>query len=199
MAVKTSRARKQRTSIEEVVHYALAHKIRVHILVLLQDRERTTAQIAAILDEQTNTVANHMRYLLEDGAIEIAKEEQAGNVIKYWYRGVTIPFISHAEAEDMVEGHRHTVAGLVVQAALAEVLVALWAGNLADPQTNLYVNWHALDQQGREDLEVASEEYFERVKEIEDESSSRSTASSEDLVSMQVTLFNYERARVAEE
>ncbi len=197
MEVKTSRPGTRRKSIQEVVQFALAHKIRVHILLVLHEGVYTAAQIASLIEEPLNTAANHIRQLLNDGSIEIAKEEQNGNITKYWYRAVEIPYCSQEEAEAMPREHRQMHAGFVVQSAQAEAMAALWAGKLADPRTCLYWNWHHLDNEGREKLEAEQVRYAERIKEIEVESTNRAAESGEETISMLITLFGYERARKA--
>jgi hypothetical protein len=198
LTAKTSPPERRRKSIQQVVHYALAHKIRVHILLVLHEGIYTAAEIAARIDEPLNNAANHIRHLLDDGSIEIAKEEQTGNITKYWYRAVEIPYCSKEEAEAMPWEHRQMHAGFVVQSAHAEALAALWAGKLADPRTWLYWNWHHMDERGREDLEAEQQRYVERVLEIEIESTNRAAESGEETASMLVTQFSYERARHAD-
>lgn len=191
----TGRRGQRRKRIEEVVQYALGHKIRVHILIVLNEGTYTATQLSQIIGEPLNNVANHVRELLDAGSIELAKTEQKGNILQHYYRAVEIPFYSQEEAKAMTPEQCQVTAGLVVQSASAEVMAALWAGNLADPRTVLAWDWYNLDQKGREDLEVEQKRYLERVQEIEVESTNRRTESGEDATSMLVTLFGYERAR----
>jgi hypothetical protein len=43
---KRRRERKQKKRIEEVVHYALGHKVRVEILILLNEAIYTTGEVS---------------------------------------------------------------------------------------------------------------------------------------------------------
>lgn len=196
MEAKTSQPPKRKT-IQQVVHYALAHKIRVHILTVLNEGTYTAAQIASIIGEPGNNVGNHLKHLLDAGSIEVGKEEQTGNITKYWYRAVEMPYCSREDAEAMPQGHRQMHAGFAVQWNFAEVMAALWAGKLADPRTCLYGDWHHMDGQGREDFEAEQERYLERIREIESESLNRSVESGEDTSSVLVSVLSYERARKA--
>jgi DNA-binding transcriptional ArsR family regulator len=196
---KTARRAGRPKGIEEVVQYALGHKIRVHILIVLNDGIFTAAQLAEIIGEPLNNVSNHLRKMLEDGAVEVAKEERKGNVVQYWYRAVELPFYSQETAEGMTHLQRQMIAGAIVQSGSAEVLAALYAGKLADPRTVLFWHWYDVDPQGREDLEAENVRYLERVKEIQTESDSRRAASGEESTSMLVSLSVFERARKAGE
>lgn len=197
MKAKTSRPKQQRKSIQQVVHYALGHKTRVHILIVLNEGAYTAAQIADLIDEPTNNVANHLKQLLDAGSIEIAREERSGNITKYWYRACEPAYYTKEDAEEMSWEHRQVVAGLALQWSFAEAMAALWAGTLADPQTWIYGSWHQMDEQGRKDLDAEQEAYAKRVKEIEIESLNRSAVSGKETTSMLVSILGYQRARRA--
>ncbi len=199
MEAKTSRPGQRRKSIEEVVGYALNHRIRVQVLVLLNEGTYTAAQIAHLIGEPLNNVSNHIRELADAGSIELARSEAKGNVLQHFYRAVEMPFYSQEEAEAMTPEQRQVTAGLVVQSASAEVMAALWAGKLADPRSILAWNWFNVDRQGREEIEVEQERLWERIQEIEAEATNRRAESGEEAESMLVTLFGYERARKAHE
>jgi DNA-binding transcriptional ArsR family regulator len=192
---KTAKRAGRPKGIEEVVQYALGHRIRVHILIVLNDGSHTAAQLAEIIEEPLNNVSNHLRKMLDDGSIEIAKEERKGNVVQYWYKAVEIPFYSREAAEVMTHLQRQMTAGAIVQSGSAEVLAALYGGKLADPRAILFWHWYSVDQQGREDLESESGRYLERVREIEVESTNRRVESEDGSVSMLVNLAVFERAR----
>lgn len=194
-AVKRRREKKQRKRIEDAVQYALSHKIRVEILILLNEASYTVAEIAALLDLPANNVSNHVRRMLEDGAIEVAKSEPRRGTMVYWYRAVELPYYSKEEAEALTEMERQVTAGLVVQSGLAEVMAALFKGNLADFRTILSWDWYNVDRQGRDDLEVENLRHLERVREIECESINRCAESQEDTTPILISLFSFVRAR----
>lgn len=199
MQTKTARRAGRPKGIEEVVQYALGHKIRVNVLIVLNDGIYTAAQLAEIIDEPLNNVSNHLRKMLDDGSIEIAKEERKGNVVQYWYKAVEVPSYSQDEAEAMTSLQRQVTVGAIVQSGTAELLAALYAGTLRDPRSILYWHWYNVDRQGREDLEAESVRYLERVRKIEAESTNRRAESGEDSTSMLVSLSVFERARKAKD
>lgn len=183
--------------IEEVVQYALGHKTRVHILIVLNDGIFTAAQLAEIIDEPLNNVSNHLVKMLEDGSVEIAKEERRGNIVQYWYKAVEIPYYSQEAAEEMTQLQRHMTAGAIYQSGSAEVLAALYAGKLADPRAVVYWDWYNVDAQGREEMEAENRRYLERLREIEVQATNRRAESGEDAISMLVNLDVFERVRKA--
>lgn len=183
--------------IEEVVQYALGHKTRVHILIVLNDGIFTAAQLAEIIGEPLNNVSNHLVKMLEDGSVEIAKEERRGNIVQYWYKAVEIPYYSQDAAEEMTQLQRHMTAGAIYQSGSAEVLAALYAGKLADPRAVVYWDWYNVDAQGREEIEAENRRYLERLRDIEVRSTNRRAKSGEDAISMLVNLDVFERVRKA--
>jgi DNA-binding transcriptional ArsR family regulator len=181
--------------MEEVVPYAIRHRTRVHILIVLNEGTFTPAQIAEAIDEPLNSVSNHIRELVDAGSIELAKKEQIRNTVLHYYRAVEMPFYSDEEIAAMPPLQRHVSAGLVVQSMIAEVLAALEAGKLHDPRVWLAWNWFNVDEKGREDIMAEQARSWERVQEIEVESTNRRARSGEESTSIIVTQLGYQRAR----
>lgn len=192
---KRRREKKQRKRIEDAVQYALAHKARVEILILLNEASYTVAEIAELIDMPANNVSNHIRRMLEDGAIEVAEVEERRGTKVHWYRAVVIPYYSQEEAEGLTEMERQVTAGLVCQSGTAEVIAALFAGNLTDPRTILSWDWYSVDRQGRDELEAENVRHLERIREIECDALNRSAESGEETIPMLISLFAFVRAR----
>jgi DNA-binding transcriptional ArsR family regulator len=197
LPTKASRPGQRKKSIEEVVGYAVSHRTRVHILILLNEGTYTATQIAQIIDEPLNNVSNHIRELLDAGSIELAKTERKGNVLQHYYRAVEMPFYTEEEAAAMTTEQRQVTAGLVVQSMIAEVMAALWKGTLTHPKVWLAWNWFNVDRQGRQEIAEEQERSWQRMQEIEAESTNRRADSGEEAQSIIVTQLGYERARQA--
>ncbi len=193
--MRRRREKKQRKRIEDAVQYALAHKARVEILILLNEASYTIAEIAALLDLPTSNVSNHVRRMLEDGSIEVAKAEPRRGTNVHWYRAVEMPYYSKEEAEALTWMQRQVTAGLVVQSGLAEVMAALFKGVLADARTILSWDWYNVDARGRDDLEAENLRHLERIREIECEALNRVAESGEETTPILVSLFSFVRAR----
>jgi DNA-binding transcriptional ArsR family regulator len=192
---KRRREKKQRKRIEEAVQYALAHKLRVEILILLNEASYTAAEVAALLGVSLSNISNHIKRMFEDGTIEVAKIEERRATNIYWYRAVETPCYSKEEAEALTWMERQVTAGLVTQSGSAEVMAALWKGNLADPRTILSWDWYNVDIKGRDDQEAENVRHLERLREIECESVNRVAETKEELTPMIVSLFAFVRAR----
>jgi DNA-binding transcriptional ArsR family regulator len=193
--ISTQRPGQRKKTIQEVVAYAVGHRIRVHILIVLNEGTFTPGQIAEVIGEPLNNVSNHIRELADAGSIELAKTEQVRNTILHYYRAVEMPFYSDEEIAAMTPQQRQVSAGLVVQSMIAEVMAALWGGKLQDPRVWLAWNWFNVDEQGRQDIAAEQKRSWERVQEIEVESTNRRAGSGENATSIIVTQLGYQRAR----
>lgn len=192
---KKKRERKQRKKIEEAVQFALSHRIRLEILILLNEASYTTSQIAEITKIELKKVSNHIHEMLNQGSIEIAKQEQRHGTTVYWYRALVIPEYTREEAEALTEMERQLIAGVIVQSGSAELMAALFKGNLADPRTILSWDMYDVDGQARRDIEQDTAKYLERLKQRQCESVNRVAVSKEETIPMIVNLAMFQRAR----
>jgi predicted transcriptional regulator len=190
---KTAKRTKKR--IEEAVAYAVGHRTRVHILILLNEGTYTLTELAQMIDEPANKVHKHLGRMLEDGSVEIAREQVIGNITRYWYRAVETQEYQQEEFEALPFPYRQNIAGAILQSGTAEVMAGFYDGKLADPKACCYWDWYNLDAQGREDAEKLNLRYLRELREIECESANRSAESGEETISMILHNMFFERPR----
>lgn len=194
---KKKRAGQRGKSIEEVVEYAISHQTRARVLSLLNEGSYTPTQISEILDVPLEKLSHHIRELSDGGSIEVAKVTKVGNIDQHYYRAVEMPVYSEEEALAMHPLQQQVTVGLIVQNIMAEVMAALWAGKLRDPQSCLMWRWFNVDAQGRADITAEQERFWERMQEIEAEATSRRISSGEEATSVIVAELGFERERKA--
>lgn len=185
-------------SIEEVISYAVGHKIRVQILTTLVEGVYSPDEIARLIGESTGKVSHHIKELLDAGSIEVAKTRQVRNTLQHFYRAVEIPFYSDEEAAAMTPHQRQVTVGLVLQTMMAEIMDALWAGKLIDdPRVWLTSSWFNVDQQGREEIADEQAQSWERIRDIEARAINRCAESEEEAKSVVVQQLGFYRERTA--
>jgi DNA-binding transcriptional ArsR family regulator len=190
------RAGQRGKSIEEVVAYAIGHRIRVQILVILGEGISTPDQIARSIGEPTNKVSHHIKELLDAGSIELAKTERVRNTLQHYYRAVEMPYYSDEEVAAMTKQQRQVTAGLCLQQIMAEAMAAFWAGNMVtDPRVWITQRWFNVDTQGREEIADEQARSWERVREIEAQALNRCADSGEDTESVIVAQLGFLRER----
>jgi DNA-binding transcriptional ArsR family regulator len=194
----TARAGQRGKSIEENVAYAVGHRIRVHVLSILNEGVYSPDEIASIIGEPTNNVSHHVRELLEAGSIELAKTEPVRNTIRHYYRAVKMPFYSDEETAKMPAQQRQVIIGLILQCMMAEAMAAFWAGKMKDdPLTSLAWRWFNVDAQGRREIAEEQARLWDRMQEIESASTNRRAKTGEPASSIIVGLMGFERERTA--
>jgi DNA-binding transcriptional ArsR family regulator len=197
MSKKTaSRPGQQGKSIEEVVSYAIGHRIRVQVLVILSEGVFTPDQIAKIIGEPTNKVSHHIKELVDAGSIELAKTERVRNTLQHYYRAVEMPFYSDKDIAEMTPQQRQIIFGLCLQQIMAEAMASFWAGNMVkDPRVWLTQKWFNVDAQGREEIADEQARSWERVMEIEAQAINRCASSGEEARSVIVAQLGFMRER----
>jgi len=190
------KAKRAKKGIVEVVQYALGHKIRINVLILLNEGIYTAGEIAEIIGVELNTLHNHLRKMLEDGSIEIAREEKRGNMSLYWYKAVEIAFYDKESFKKLPFMQRQNIAGAIIQSATAEVVAGLDNGKLADPDSVVYWDWYNLDEEGREKAEALSIRFLKELREIEVDATNRVAETGEETTSYLLSHMWFERPRL---
>ncbi len=193
-----AKAKGQRSkSIEEIVSYALGHRIRIEILALLNEGVYTPDEISEIVGEPLGKVTHHVTELADGGAIELAKTEPVRNATRHFYRAVEQPFVSEEEADAMTPQQRQIIVGLILQSIMAESMSAFWAGNMInDPsRTMLAWRWFNVDEEGKGEITDELAASWRRVQEIEARSTARRSKSNEEAVSVIVAMQGFQRNR----
>jgi DNA-binding transcriptional ArsR family regulator len=189
---------KEGRGIEESVSFALAHRIRIEVLAALHEGPASAKELAETVCQPLSTVDHHIKELLKDGSIEVAKIKKVGNLVQHFYCMVRLPYYSDEDVAAMTPQERRALAGLILQASMAEAMASLWAGKLHDdPRVMLAWNRINLDKQGRIDLAEEQGRSWGRQHEIEAESASRRAETGEPGITYVVTLFGYERSRTS--
>jgi DNA-binding transcriptional ArsR family regulator len=186
-------------SVEEAVSYAVGHRIRVEILAALNERVASANELASLVHAPLSTVTHHVEELLKAGSIEVAKTERVRNINQNFYRAVELPFFSDEQMAALPPEARQEIYGVILQAVMAEALAAFWAGKITtDPRAWLSWRWFNVDAQGRQDIAEEQARSWERMREIETESTARRAESGEEAVSIIVSSLGHERFRPAD-
>ncbi len=193
---KWRQAGKQAEGIEDAVSYSLGHRVRIEIRAALHEGPATASRLADVLQERLNIIDYHLKEMLEDGSIDIAKTEKVGNLDQHYYCVVELPYFSDEEYAAMSKVDRQTLCAIAVQAALAEAMASLWAGKMAD-EPRVLLGWDriVLDKQGRKDLSDEETASWKRKQEIEVRSANRRAKSGEPGTTYIITSLSYERSR----
>ncbi|HTR75366.1 MAG TPA: winged helix-turn-helix domain-containing protein [Solirubrobacterales bacterium] len=184
--------------IEDVVSYAIGHRTRVQLLIVLNQGTYCASELSDIIGEPITRVSNHLKELADGGSIEVAETRRRRNFDQHFYRAIEIPEHSKEELIAMHPLERQVTVGLVVQSLLAEIMAALWAGKISDDPDHCVV-WDRLnlDEQGHREITEEQERHWERLEQIEKESLIRSARNGTDTTPYIVSILGFERGRKA--
>jgi DNA-binding transcriptional ArsR family regulator len=182
--------------VEERVSYGLGHRLRIEILCLLNEATYSPSELAKRVGQPLSTISHHIAELANDGCIELARTEKGRNADQHFYRAVTLPEISDEEALRLPPEVKQEYAAVILQAAMAEGLDALWAEKLnRDPLVCMKWRWFNLDEEGRRELAEEQRESWDRMVEIEARSVARRVDSGEKPKTMIGVTLGFERNR----
>jgi DNA-binding transcriptional ArsR family regulator len=183
-------------SVEWAVSYALSDRLRIELLVVLNEGVYNRYELAALIGVAPDKIKHHLKELLAEGSIEVAREERVGNVMQNYYRAVKMPEYDVEEYAALPAESRQALAGVVLQTLIAEALAAFRASTMVnDPQFGIACRGFNVDAQGR--VEVCEEQVrsWERMYEIEAEALNRAAVSGEPTTSIIVNSLGFVRSR----
>jgi DNA-binding transcriptional ArsR family regulator len=194
---RTAKPKKSR-SVEQAVSYAVGHRIRIEILAALNERSYSSTELARIVRQPLSTVSHHIEELAASGLVEIARTERVRNIEQNFYRSFESSSLTDEEMAALPRADRQKLYAVGLQSAIAEALASLWAGKIADdPRAFTTWNWFNVDVQGREDIADEMARSWERMREIEVESTNRRAVSAEEPESIIVTYLGYPKSRAS--
>jgi DNA-binding transcriptional ArsR family regulator len=185
-------------SVEESVSFTLAHRIRIEILAALHEGPASAKELAAAIRQPLSTLDYHIKEMLKDGAIDVAKTMKVGNLVQHFYCMIELPYYSDEEVAAMTRDERQALISMILQAAMAEALASLWAGKMVDDHL-IFLAWNrvTLDIQGRADLSEEQTRSWARQHEIEAESANRMAESGETGITYVISSLGYMRSRTS--
>jgi DNA-binding transcriptional ArsR family regulator len=194
----TVRLGQGKRGVEDALSYSLGHRIRIEVLAILNEGCCNQDELSKLIGAPLSTVGYHIKELLDDGSIELARTKVVRNTLQHYYRAIKMPFYTDEEIAAMPPEGRQATAGVILQASTAEAMAALWAGKMMhDPSVWLTWRWFNVDGQGRRDIADEQARSWAQFPEIEAESAQRMAESGEKPTSIIVTSLGYMRSRIA--
>lgn len=185
--------------IQDAVSYAIGHRIRVEILTVLHERADASAiELARIVHQPLSTITHHIGALVKAGSIQVERTEKARSVEQRFYGLATPIYVSDEEWAELSEEGRQEVCRSLLQSIVAEALASFWAGKItADPRHFISWAWFNVDTRGREAIAEEQVRSWQRIGEIERESTARCAEDGEEPFSVMVSSLSFDRARTA--
>jgi len=161
-------------SVDQRIIKALAHPLRVDILVILNERMASPNQLSKELDEGLSQISYHVKVLKDYDMIELVKTEPRRGAVEHYYRANLRVLIPAWMAKLWPKSAQRSVFGTVLEDIAEDVSTSLHAGTF-DKRSDYVVGRdpRILDGKGCEDAEDLAAEFFEKFEGIAKESKRR--------------------------
>jgi Helix-turn-helix domain len=190
---------KQKDDVEQVVAKAFAHPLRVQILIILNERVASPNLLAQELDQSLNLVAYHVRVLEKYDCIELVDTKQRRGATEHFYRATRRQFLSDEEWSRMPEVLKPAVSGAILQSMFGDIEEAVKAGTMDElDDGHLSRTPMIVDKEGWEATAALLNETFEKLLEIQTQSSERLAKSDGKGLLSKVELLHFKSPDTAE-
>lgn len=180
---------------EPQVFKALAHPLRMKLLVAMSEREASPSELAAELGEPLGNVAYHVRMLERLNCIELVRTTPRRGALEHHYRAIASPELEVADWEQVPKSARRSLSWERISEIWEDLAQALGSGRF-DERTDrqLGVTDLTLDDAGWAALNEELRALQERALAIQEASVKRIESDDAAPVPSRLVLMHYEAA-----
>lgn len=199
MPAKTTTTKKRKTTdesktgVDQRLVKALAHPLRVEILVILNDRIASPNELSKELNEGLSQVSYHVKVLKDYECIELVKTEPRRGAVEHYYRATARAFLTDQDWQRLPASIKPGMSSSFLKLLMGEVVAALENGTF-DARDDRHVSCTPgfVDEQGWEETVDLLAGTLEQAIEIEAKSASRLAKSGEQGIPSTVALLHFE-------
>lgn len=186
------RTKNKKEGVEQIVAKAFAHPLRVQILIILNEKVASPNMLAQQLDQSLNLVAYHVRVLEKYDCIELVDTKQRRGATEHFYRATRRQFLTDAEWSRLPESLRPGLSGAALKSAFEDIEEALDRETFDELEDrHLSRTPLVVDKKGWEETAGLLMETFDRLLEIQAESSERLAKSGEKSLLSKVIMLHF--------
>jgi DNA-binding transcriptional ArsR family regulator len=195
---KTAKGRSKRKSkttggVNLQLVKALAHELRVEILMILNERMASPNELAQELDEGLSQVSYHVKVLKDYECITLVKTEPRRGAVEHYYRATSRPYIADSDWKKLPQSVREGMSADLMQMVLDDVAAALKAGTVdAHEDRHMSRTPLLLDQKGWADAGKVLNKALDGLIEIQSESTDRMARTQEEGLNAMVAMMGVE-------
>jgi DNA-binding transcriptional ArsR family regulator len=193
LAAKTKTKSKKQTGVDQRLVKALAHPLRVQILMILNERMASPNELSKELEEGLSQVSYHVKVLKDFECIEMVKTEPRRGAVEHYYRATARAFFTDTEYQHLPDSIKPGATAAVMRMMMEDVSSALEGGTFT-ARDDMHLSWTpgVVDEQGWEESVALVNETLERAIAIHAGSAKRLAKSSEEGIPTTVVLMNFE-------
>lgn len=197
MATKTkskSRSKKGKsTGVDQKLVKALAHPLRVEILVILNERMASPNELSKELEEGLSQVSYHVKVLKDFECIEMVKTEPRRGAVEHYYRATERAYLTDRDWRTLPDSMKAGVSASAIEMVMDDVAGAMEGGTF-DAREDRHISWTpgVVDEQGWDESVDLVNETLERLIKIHADSAKRLAKSGEAGIPATAVLMNFE-------
>src|SRR3954470_3131776 len=122
---KTAKRGKKATGVDQKLVKALAHALRVQILMILNERMASPNELSKELGEGLSQVSYHVKVLKDFECIEMVKTEPRRGAVEHYYRATSRAFLTDRDWKDLPDSVKPGVSSSAIQMIFDDVISSL--------------------------------------------------------------------------
>jgi DNA-binding transcriptional ArsR family regulator len=199
---KTTTTKKTRakapTGVDQRLVKALAHPLRVHILMILNDRMASPNELSKELEEGLSQVSYHVKVLKDFECIEMVKTEPRRGAVEHYYRATSRAYLGDQDWQHLPDSVKPGMSSSLLQMMMDDVVSALEAGTF-NARDDMHISWTptVVDEQGWNETADLFKKTLEKAMDIQVKSASRLAKSSEEGIPATAVLMHFEGTEAA--
>jgi DNA-binding transcriptional ArsR family regulator len=184
---------KAQTGVDQRVVKALAHPLRVQILMILNERMASPNELSKELDEGLSQVSYHVKVLKDYECIEMVKTEPRRGAVEHYYRATARAFLDDSDFQQLPESIKPGATAAVLRMMMDDVVSALKAGTLTG-RDDMHLSWTpgVVDEQGWSEMVDLVNGTLEQAMDIQSKSATRLAKNAEEGIPATVVLMHFE-------
>jgi DNA-binding transcriptional ArsR family regulator len=193
LATKTKTKTKKQAGVDQRLVKALAHPLRVQILMILNERMASPNELSKELEEGLSQVSYHVKVLKDFECIEMVKTEPRRGAVEHYYRATARAFFTDAEYKHLPDSIKPGATAAVFRMMMEDVSGALQGGTFT-ARDDMHLSWTPglVDEQGWDESVALVNETLEQLIKIHAGSAKRLAKSGDEGIQTTAVLMNFE-------
>jgi len=181
------------TGVDQKLVKALAHPLRVEILMILNERMASPNELSKELDEGLSQVSYHVKVLKDFDCIEMVKTEPRRGAVEHYYRATSRAFLEDRDWQHLPDSIKPGVTASVFRSMMDDVVGAIQGGSF-NARDDVHMSWTpgVVDQQGWEESVDLVNDTLAQVLKIHTASAKRLAKSGKEGIPATAILMNFE-------
>jgi DNA-binding transcriptional ArsR family regulator len=190
---KTKTKTKKQTGVDQRLVKALAHPLRVQILMILNERMASPNELSKELEEGLSQVSYHVKVLKDFECIEMVKTEPRRGAVEHYYRATARAFFTDVEYKHLPDSIKPGATAAVFRMMMEDVSGALQGGTFT-ARDDMHLSWTpgVVDEQGWDESVGLINETLEQLIKIHAGSAKRLAKSGDEGIPATAVLMNFE-------